>query len=181
MAINASAIGAGQGSFIKPSASGKNELGSLDFMQLIIAQLRNQNPLEPQKDTDFMAQMAQFEALNQMKTVAAGLKVLQGVNELTTASSMLGKTITGSQGDAIAITRDLVSRELFSGPFNRLPATQQIQVNNEQRVKDAVIDAANAGNEVTGRVDRVVIGPDGIPMLLVGTRVVDLFTVAEVR
>ncbi|MBI5947936.1 MAG: hypothetical protein HY875_07350 [Chloroflexi bacterium] len=181
MAISTNGIGAGQGSFIAPATSGKNELGSLDFMQLIIAQLRNQNPLEPQKDTDFMAQMAQFEALNQMKTVAAGLKVLQGVNELTTASSMLGKTVTGAQGDAIAITRDLVSREQFSGPFNRLPASQQIQVNNDQRVKDAVVDAANTGKEVTGRVDRVVIGPDGIPMLLVGTKVVDLFTVAEVR
>jgi hypothetical protein len=30
-------------------------------------------------------------------------------------------------------------------------------------------------------VDRVAIGPDGIPMLLVGGRIVDLFTVAEVR
>jgi hypothetical protein len=56
-------------------------------MKLIIAQMRNQNPLEPQKDSDFMAQMAQFEALNQMKLVAQGMKVLQGVNDFSSAAA----------------------------------------------------------------------------------------------
>jgi hypothetical protein len=39
----------------------------------------------------------------------------------------------------------------------------------------------NAGNEVTGKVDRVVTDDKGIPMLIIGGKVVDLFTVAEVR
>ena len=157
------------------------DLGQVDFMKLIIAQMRNQNPLEPQKDSDFMAQMAQFESLNQMKTVAESMKVLQGVQELTSATSMIGKTITGKQVDGIAVTRDLVSRETYGRPFSKLTSLERVAVNKDDRVVAAAADLPNAGNEVTGKVDRVVTDDKGIPMLLVGGKVVDLFTIGEVR
>ena len=161
-----------------PPGSG---LEQVDFMKLIIAQMRNQNPLEPQKDSDFMAQMAQFEALNQMKTVADGIRVLQGVNELTSAASMIGKTITGKQVDGIAVSRDMVSREKYGRPFLKLTSMERVEINKDDRVVAAAADLPNAGNEVTGRVDRVVTDDKGIPMLLVNGKVVDLVTVAEVR
>lgn len=157
------------------------DLGQVDFMKLIIAQMRNQNPLEPQKDSDFMAQMAQFESLNQMKTVAESMKVLQGVQELTSAASMIGKTITGKQVDGIAVTRDLVSRETYGRPFLKLTSLERVSVNKDDRVVAAAADLPNAGNEVTGTVDRVVTDDKGIPMLLVNGKVVDLFTIGEVR
>lgn len=160
--------------------SASSSLGEVDFMKLIIAQMQNQNPLEPQKDSDFMAQMAQFEALNQMKAVAQGMKVLQGVNELSSATSMLGKTVTGKQVNATSAVRDMVGRELFGLPYASLDSTQKSSVNSDQRVKDAANDAANAGREVTGKVERVVVGPDGIPSLWVGGKVVDMFTVSGV-
>ncbi len=170
-----------QNSTYAPRSSASSDLSQVDFMKLIIAQMRNQNPLEPQKDSDFMAQMAQFEALNQMKTVADGIKVLQGVQELTSAAGMIGKTITGKQVDGIAVTRDIVSRESFGRPFAKLTSMERAQVNKDDRVVEAAADLPNAGNEVTGRVDRVVTDAQGIPMLIIGGKVVDLFTVAEVR
>ncbi len=170
-----------QNSTYKPKTAADSDLSQVDFMKLIIAQMRNQNPLEPQKDSDFMAQMAQFEALNQMKTVAEGIKVLQGVNELTSAASMIGKTITGKQVDGLAVTRDIVSREMFGRPFAKLTSMERVEINKEERVVSAAGDMINAGNEVTGKVDRVVTDDKGIPMLIIGGKVVDLFTVAEVR
>jgi flagellar hook assembly protein FlgD len=107
-----------------------------------------------------MAQMAQFEALNQMKTVADSMKVLQGVQELNSAASMIGKTITGQQVDAIAVTRDLVGRDLYGRPFAKLTSLERAEVNKD---------------------DRVVTDEKGIPMLLVGSKVVDLFTISEVQ
>lgn len=157
------------------------DLGQLDFMKLIIAQMRNQNPLEPQKDSDFMAQMAQFEALNQTKAMAQGMKVLQGVTELSSAANLLGKTIIGKQVEGIAVVRDLVSREKYGAPFGKLSSAQRVEVGNDERVARAVADAPNAGMEVNGRVDRVVMDEKGIPMLLVKGKVVDMFTIAEVR
>ena len=170
-----------QNSTMQPKKTASADLGQVDFMKLIIAQMRNQNPLEPQSDTDFMAQMAQFEALNQMKTMAEGIKVLQGVNELTSAASMIGKTITGKQVDALSITRDMVGRELYGRPFAKLTSMERVAINTDERVIEAAGDMINAGNEVTGTVDRVVTDSKGIPMLIIGNKVVDLFTVAEVR
>lgn len=175
------AVTALQNTTYKPKATASADLGQVDFMKLIIAQMRNQNPLEPQSDTDFMAQMAQFEGLNQMKTMAEGIKVLQGVQELTSAAGMIGKTIIGKQVDAIAVTRDMVSRELHGRPFAKLTSLERVAVNHDDRVVAAAADLPNAGNEVMGRVDRVVTDERGIPMLLVGNKVVDLFTIAEVQ
>src|SRR5450759_2349054 len=90
-----------------PSAS----LGQVDFMKLIVAQMQNQNPLDPQSNADFMAQMAQFEALNQMTAMAQGMKTLQAVNELSSSASMVGRTITGKQVDATSAIREVVANQ----------------------------------------------------------------------
>ena len=163
-----------------PQRAASNELTQVDFMTLIIAQMRNQNPLEPQSDSDWMAQMAQFEALNQMRTMADGMKVLQGINELTSATSLIGKTITGKQVDAIGVTRDIVGREMFGRPWEKLASFERVQVNQDERVVSAAEDLPHAGTEVTGVVDKVVMDAGGIPMLYVNGKVLDMFTVAQV-
>ncbi|MGE0599019.1 MAG: flagellar hook capping FlgD N-terminal domain-containing protein [Dehalococcoidia bacterium] len=170
-----------QNSTYTPSTTASSDLSQVDFMKLIIAQMRNQNPLEPQSDSDFMAQMAQFESLNQMKSVAESMTVMQGVNELNTAASMIGKNITGKQVDGIAITRDIVSREMYNRPFSKLTSIERVAVNKDDRVVAAAADLPNAGNEVTGTVDKVVMDSKGIPMLLIGDKVVDLFTISAVQ
>ena len=43
------------------------ELGKDEFLQLLVCQMKNQDPLEPEKDTQFIAQLAQFSALEQMQ------------------------------------------------------------------------------------------------------------------
>lgn len=45
------------------------ELGKDEFLQLLVCQMKNQDPLEPEKDTDFIAQLAQFSALEQMQNL----------------------------------------------------------------------------------------------------------------
>jgi hypothetical protein len=160
--------------------SQSDNLGQIDFMRLLVAQMRNQNPLEPQNSAEFMAQLAQFESLNQMKTVARGMQIMQAMTELSSATGMIGKTVTATQVDATPVTRDMVGRELFNKPYIRLTSIERADVDMDQRVKDALVDAANAGTEISGVVDKVVTSPDGIPMLMVGGKVVDLFSVAVV-
>src|SRR5438876_665623 len=154
-----------------PKGSGGGSLGQVDFMKLIIAQMKNQNPLDPQKDTDFMAQMAQFESLNQAKATATSVKTMQGMQELTTAAGLIGKNVIGTQVDATSITRDTVGRALFGTPYAKLTSQQQLQVNNDDRTRAAIADAKNAGAEVSGKVTKVSVGADGIPNLYVNGKV----------
>ena len=71
-------------------------LGQQDFLRLMVEQLRHQNPLEPQDNSDFFSQIAQFEMLETMHEVANALQSLAAFSELANASSMVGRTVTAA-------------------------------------------------------------------------------------
>lgn len=64
----------------------QNALSQKDFLQLLVAQMQNQNPLSPQSNTEMAAQMAQFSSLQQSSDMSSSLSMLQ-------ASSLLGSTV----------------------------------------------------------------------------------------
>ena len=89
---------------------GGNELGKDAFMELMLAQLKNQNPLEPQDNGDFIAQLAQFSSLEEMQNLSGSVDDVVGQfrsSQALQASAMVGKTvlapssvgILGSEGE----------------------------------------------------------------------------------
>jgi flagellar basal-body rod modification protein FlgD len=70
MAVNGiGATGAGSSATAATSASqgsDNSRLGKMDFLQILVTQLRYQDPLRPMDDRDFAAQLAQFSALEQL-------------------------------------------------------------------------------------------------------------------
>jgi flagellar basal-body rod modification protein FlgD len=64
----------------------KNSLEKNDFLNLLVSQMKYQNPLEPQTDTAFVAQLAQFSSLEQMTNLTSSMGQYQ-------AYSMAGKYI----------------------------------------------------------------------------------------
>ncbi len=52
-------------------------LGKDDFLNLLVAQLRNQDPMSPMEDKEFIAQMAQFTSLEQMMGLSATMATMQ--------------------------------------------------------------------------------------------------------
>jgi flagellar basal-body rod modification protein FlgD len=65
----------------------KQTLGQEDFLKLLVTQMSQQDPMNPQKDTEFIAQMAQFSSLEQSKTMMQDMASLR-------ASALLGTTVT---------------------------------------------------------------------------------------
>ena len=59
-------------------------LGRDAFLKLLVTQLQHQNPLEPQPDGEFLAQLAQFSSLEQLQSMRANLDTL--VADLRAAS-----------------------------------------------------------------------------------------------
>ena len=68
------------------------ELGKNEFLKILITQLQNQDPLKPMEDKDFIAQMAQFSALEQMQNLNQEFTTLRGLN-------LLGKTVYAKVSD----------------------------------------------------------------------------------
>jgi flagellar basal-body rod modification protein FlgD len=66
------------------------------FLQLLVAQLRTQNPLEPQKGTEFITQLAQFNTLEQLIAIRAELSALRQEVEQSRQSGPGGRTQPGS-------------------------------------------------------------------------------------
>jgi flagellar basal-body rod modification protein FlgD len=63
----------------KASASASGGLSGFDanaFMAILLAQLRNQNPLEPMDDKELVAQMTQLNSLEELKKISSGIDTL---------------------------------------------------------------------------------------------------------
>ena len=68
-------------------------LGQDDFLRLLVAQLSAQDPMNPQKDTEFIAQMAQFSSLEQTKGMQSSLSALLAQQDFAQASAVLGHEV----------------------------------------------------------------------------------------
>ena len=71
------------------STRNTGELGKDDFLQLLVTQLKYQNPLDPMDDKEFISQMAQFSSLEQMQSLNSSFSSMKAFN-------LMGKTITAS-------------------------------------------------------------------------------------
>lgn len=74
-------------------------LGKEDFLQLLVAQLNNQDPLNPADATEFTAQLAQFSSLEQLFNVNSslqGLASLSGDMERISALGLIGREVVVS-------------------------------------------------------------------------------------
>ena len=81
-------------------AKKNDDLGKEAFLQLLVTQLQNQDPLDPQDNSSYIAELAQFSALEQMTNVADNLQDLSKVvGNIDTSvligqlSGMIGKNI----------------------------------------------------------------------------------------
>ncbi|MBP1156004.1 MULTISPECIES: flagellar hook assembly protein FlgD [unclassified Paenibacillus] len=80
----------------------KNQLGKDEFLKILIAQLKNQDPTQPLQDKEFIAQMAQFTSVEQLTNMASEMKMLR--QSLGFASGLIGKNITWTYEDSQGTT-----------------------------------------------------------------------------
>jgi flagellar basal-body rod modification protein FlgD len=66
-------------------------LGQNDFLKLLVTKMTSQDPMNPQGDSEFIAQMAQFSALEQSKQMTGDIAAL-------TANGLIGRSVTVNDG-----------------------------------------------------------------------------------
>lgn len=97
-----------------PARRGGAEVGQNDFLRLMLEQLRNQDPLDPQKGAEFVAQLAQFSTVSGIEKLSAGFGEL--VDSLRGSQALSAAALVGGTA--------LVDADAFSlPPADESPAT----------------------------------------------------------
>ena len=65
-----------------------------DYLEVLIAQLQNQDPLEPLDNNEMASQLAQFSQLQQLESMNSNFAKVLATTESTYASSLIGKELT---------------------------------------------------------------------------------------
>lgn len=73
----------------------KSVMKTEDFIQMMVTQLQNQDPMEPAKNEQLLAQMSQIGQLQSQQSLQESLKTLVLQNNLGSAGNLIGKQVRG--------------------------------------------------------------------------------------
>lgn len=125
-------------------------LGKDAFLQLLVTQMQNQNPLDPQENGEFVAQLAQFSSLEGIQSlndsvlyIAAGFQSSQALQ----ASSLVGRNVIVETGKAVVDT----SKEM-KGSVNVTSSSTSTSVGIYDK-DDKLVRTIDLGSQATGKAD----------------------------
>jgi flagellar basal-body rod modification protein FlgD len=126
-----------------------NELGQSAFLELMIAQLNNQDPLSPQENGDFIAQLAQFSSVEGIDRLNNNFDTFTNSfmsNQALQASSLVGSSVT-----VPASSTDLNAGSFVSGSIDLPASTSDMQVSIYDD-SGALVDQIPLGSQSAGEV-----------------------------
>ncbi|WP_278445077.1 flagellar hook assembly protein FlgD [Stutzerimonas kunmingensis] len=134
-----------------------NDLGKNEFLELLVAQMNNQNPLEPQENGEFIGQLAQFstvegvEKLNSsMETILSGYQSSQALQ----ASSLVGRKVIVPADKAVVDTSETFRASLV------LPTSSSNVFVNIYDSTGAAVGRVNMGAQEAGNISFMWDGKD---------------------
>jgi flagellar basal-body rod modification protein FlgD len=110
------------------SAGAKKELGKNDFLNLLITQLKNQDPLNPMKDTEFIAQLATFSTVEQIGNMNKTI-------ERNFSLGLMGAQVTdiaGVKGTVNDISIDMQGDTVFTVAYQELGKDGKMQAKTKE-------------------------------------------------
>ncbi len=147
---SASSSSSSSGSSSSSSSTGTSSLGKDDFLQLLVAQLNNQNPLDPQDNTAFVAQLAQFstvESLENLNTSVSSILSNYSSTQALQAASLVGRSVV-----AEASTAQVDTSQTFSGSLSLPSASSSVEVGVYDSAGNKV-KTISLGKQSSGTVD----------------------------
>lgn len=92
-----------------------NSLSQNAFLQLMVTQMQYQDPLQPQSNSQFLSQLAQFTSLEQMTNVANAEKQNLFVGQLSIEQKLIGQTVTFQNADQTTSTGTVTGIKIVNG------------------------------------------------------------------
>lgn len=142
---------------IKQDTTQNKDLGKNEFLNLLVAQLNNQNPLEPQGNGEFIAQLAQFsqvEGIEKLNTSMGSLLSGYQSSQALQASSLVGHKVIVPTDKAVVDTAETFKASLV------LPVTSSNVYVNVYDSAGATVNRINLGQQSAGNVSFMWDGKD---------------------
>ena len=153
---------------IKNETKTNKDLGKNEFLNLLVAQLNNQNPLEPQGNGEFIAQLAQFsqvEGIEKLNTSMGSLLTGYQSSQALQASSLVGRKVIIPSEKAVVDTSESFKASTV------LPVSSSNVYVNVYDNSGALVTRVNLGEQEAGKLR-------ASPGLSVGPESADVVTVA---
>lgn len=112
-----------------------SNVGQDQFLQLLVAQMKSQNPLEPTTNQEFLGQLAQFSTLSGIEKLNANFSDLLSLQQITQGTSLIGKQVAYLNSDDQAVSGEVMSLALSNGEM-------QIQVGTDVITLDKILGVA---------------------------------------
>lgn len=128
-----------------PARDTKSEaIGAEEFLQLLVTQLKHQDPLDPMKNEDFAVNLAQFNQLEQLIGINDKLKGQQG-GDVSSLAAYLGTEVL--LGDSVKVEDGNGGDVAFSLGSNTINGTLEFLKPDGTVVGQANLGALSAGNQ----------------------------------
>ena len=86
-----------------------------DFLKLLVAQMTQQDPLNPKSDIEMIPQMVSFSQLEQSKSMQTDIANLRTEQRLLQANALLGRTVEIQDGSTTGVTGQVTSVQMVEG------------------------------------------------------------------
>lgn len=114
-------------SSITSALGSTGDLGRDQFMQLLVTQMQNQNPLDPMKDSDFISQLAQFSSLEGMQNLNTSFDQMLSLQQFTQGANLIGKQVQFKADDSSSLSSGVVDGvTVRDGAINLIVGGQQV-------------------------------------------------------
>jgi flagellar basal-body rod modification protein FlgD len=126
-----------------------NKLGQEEFLDLMVAQLKNQDPFKPMENGDFIAQMAQFSSVSGLEELQSSFNTLANSlqsNQALQASTLVGRSVLVPSDEAM-LTQTSDVRGVLDLPQGTPNVNVMVQDANGELVKQISL-GSNAQGEV---------------------------------
>ena len=148
---------------IKDAEPKSKELGKNEFLNLLVAQLNNQDPLSPQDNGEFIAQLAQFstvEGVDKLNTSVESMRSGYQSSQALQASSLVGRKVIVPTDKAMVDTSETFKASMV------LPAASSNVYVNVYDGAGSVVNRINMGQQAAGNVSFMWDGKDASGNLL---------------
>lgn len=132
------------------------------FLKLLVAQLSHQDPLNPQDDKEFVAQLAQFTSVEELQNINSGITSLNaayGQQQVATAASFLGTAIS-AKGDLVTHSGNYVSTLYATFPEDVANGSIIVTGTDAEGNPTRMVFSEAFGNMQAGTVDYTWSGKD---------------------